>query len=107
MRLIIDAGMNGWTRHDLAKEFIDARSAARSVSIVFLWLGRSNRRVFGNGKDVMRMVPRCIWETRGHTSEWTINKQAPSNNDSSSTPNATRNHTQRIFAYYNMSFAPQ
>lgn len=46
-------------------EFVETRNATRKAATVVLGLYRCCRRR-GTNKDVLRIVARCVWSTRGH-----------------------------------------
>lgn len=48
--------------------FITNRNKARDASIAILSLLKCRSHIItGNGKDVLRIVARCVWSQRGHT----------------------------------------
>lgn len=77
-RLLIDAGASPHhlpLQSECVMKFVAARHDARLVSIIVLALQRCAARSFtqsGNGKDVLRMVARCVWSTRGEEESWII-----------------------------------
>lgn len=54
-----------------ATSFVKTRIATRATSMAMLQLARRRSQVFGgyNGREVLEMIARCVWETRGHTQE--------------------------------------
>lgn len=75
-KLLLDAGANlesvGTCRHAIvACEFVAARLKARTASVAMLGLKhcQCQTTIGCNGKDVLRVIARCIWESRGHD-EW-------------------------------------
>ena len=74
-RLLLDAGAqlrlvtenNYCTIPQWARDFASAREHARAASLAMLGLLRCGSRVVGrsNGIDVLRVVARCVWGTRG------------------------------------------
>lgn len=51
---------------EMAETFVAARENTRAGCIVILGLRRANAATIGNnGNDVLRMVARCLWSTRG------------------------------------------
>lgn len=73
-KVLIDAGadlfiVGSMYRREWVSEFVASREEARSASVVVLGLLRcsgAHKSLCGNGKDVIRIVARCIWSTRGH-----------------------------------------
>lgn len=70
-KVLIDAGANlsvfndelaGWV-----KEFVATREQTRAAAVIVLALQRCRSAVVGcgNGRDVLKMVARCVWSTRG------------------------------------------
>lgn len=51
--------------------FMEARDRARTVSVIILGLIKSGNNIFGNGKDVLRVIARCTWSSRGQN-EWCV-----------------------------------
>lgn len=71
-RIMVDAGAQPDAKTPLwLREFATYREAARSASIVILGLLQRCGSLSGNGKDVLRIIARCVWSTRGHTDSWT------------------------------------
>lgn len=73
-RLLIDRGaqlknVNTNYHFEWAVFFVSSREKTRggALAILGLLLCRSRSIVSsGNGKDVLRMISRCVWSTRGH-----------------------------------------
>lgn len=72
VKVLVDAGadiINASPQWVL--EFMAAREKVRVACIVVLGLLKTKSQSVGdrNGKDVLRMIGRCLWETRGHTKD--------------------------------------
>lgn len=50
------------------KRFVLNREQSRATSLIIIGLNvvRSSIVGIGNGRDVLRMIGRCVWSTRGH-----------------------------------------
>lgn len=73
LKLLLDAGANpSYARRQnvpfWVHEFMSNREQTRSQCICVLGLKRVRSRSLGcaNGTDVLRIIARCVWETRGH-----------------------------------------
>lgn len=70
-KVLIDAGANIPTwNHESSwiHEFVATRENARGACIAVLGMNKTKGPVVGcNGKDVLRMIGRCLWGTRGQT----------------------------------------
>ena len=70
-RLLLDAGAKlGCAKQDLVPnwvyDFVTKREQTRTFSVIILGLLRCNSKVTGqNGKDILRIVARCLWGLRG------------------------------------------
>lgn len=67
--LLIDAGANiSLVRDTIPKwalDFVEARNKARGGSLVIMGLVMCRSRSIGqNGKDVLKMIARCVWKER-------------------------------------------
>lgn len=77
VRLLLDAGANIQKLHNgipqWAHEFIETRKKVRDAAIVVLGVlrccGANAKMLCGNGKDVLCVIARGVWSTRGHHSE--------------------------------------
>lgn len=74
-RLLLDAGANLDLVHNNIKiptwvgKFVANRYSARNASIAILYLhsdAKATKSLCGNGRDMLRMIARCVWSTRGH-----------------------------------------
>lgn len=56
-------------------DFIATRTERRLVCIIVLGFHRCRSKIIGsrNGKDILRMIARCVWETRGNKDAITEN----------------------------------
>lgn len=82
IRVLIDAGVSvtvpvtshSWSIQypEFINRFITKRNHTRTISVIVIGLktlcARSDA-LQGNGKDVLVMIARCIWSTRGHETE--------------------------------------
>lgn len=83
-KILLDAGATKHSLRDGAStivkfyllqfdSFLANRERARCASIAVLCLLKSGSRVLfatHNGVDVLRVIARCVWETRSQTEEW-------------------------------------
>lgn len=76
VKVILDAGATNtidvckvWCgRNAIVEPFLNAREKARHVACVMLYVAKTKTKTLcGNGKDVMRMIARVVWESRAHT----------------------------------------
>lgn len=49
-------------------DFVVRREASRAASLIVLGLNRCDCDCGGNGRDVLRVISRCVWSTRGYRS---------------------------------------
>lgn len=71
--LLLDAGAQlsfvekvGTFIPEWVREFVTKREQTRTSSVIILGLLRCNSKVTGqNGRDVLKMVARCMWRLRG------------------------------------------
>lgn len=66
-KLLLDAGGKTSTHHliENVSKFLDTRDNRRAASIAILGLKRCQSTVSAS-KDVLSMIARCVWSTRGH-----------------------------------------
>lgn len=80
-RVLLDAGARStfvkeWQTtffiESRGQEFVIAREMARLAAVTVMGVARCKSIVLsGNGKNVLWLIARCVWETRGHQDNWT------------------------------------
>lgn len=76
--VLVDAGAQLMTKHRhhsvmYNSDFLRSRECARVASCVILALKRCKSNVLrnsGNGNNVLLVIARCVWQTRGQEKEW-------------------------------------
>lgn len=74
IRVLIDAGAQTTNINDLpdwVKQFVADRNKARNAAITLIGVTKccgsvSSKMLCGNGRDVFRIIARCVWSMRGH-----------------------------------------
>lgn len=63
---LVDMGAKTYFPHEWIHDFTKQRQRTRHASIIVLGLQRCFPNTLqGNGKDVLRMIARCLWSLRG------------------------------------------
>lgn len=70
IRMLIDAGGKTDKKRlgppHPSMVFVAQRDASRSAALIVLGLNRCDCDCWGNGRDVLRVIARCVWSLRGH-----------------------------------------